>query len=154
MINKLKKNAKVWIIILGALAGVVLLLIGSGDKDEPVKIDADAMALSEYAEQMEKKIYELCSNVKGVSDVSVAVSFESGFEYVYAKNDEKGDLITVGSGSSKTAVKVTEKPPTIGGIGIVCRGGGDPIIQNRLISLLSATFGVSSTKIYITEAEK
>ena len=70
------------------------------------------------------------------------------------KNDEKGDLITVGSGSSKTAVKVTEKPPTIGGIGIVCRGGGDPIIQNRLISLLSATFGVSSTKIYITEAEK
>ena len=154
MINKLKKNAKVWIILLGALAGVVLLLIGSGDQDESVKIDADEVALAEYAEKTEKKIRELCSNVKGVSDVSVAVSFESGFEYVYAKNDEKGDLVTIGSGSTKAAVKVTEKPPTIGGIGIVCRGGGDPIIQNRLISLLSATFGVSSSKIYITEAEK
>ena len=154
MINKLKKNAKVWIILLGALAGVVLLLIGSGDREESVKIDADEVALAEYSEQTEKKIHELCSKVKGVSDVSVAVSFESGFEYVYAKNDEKGDLVTIGSGSTKTAVKVTEKPPTIGGIGIVCRGGGDPIIQNRLISLLSATFGVSSSKIYITEAEK
>ena len=40
MINKLKKNAKVWIILFGALAGVVLLLIGSGDREESVKIDA------------------------------------------------------------------------------------------------------------------
>ena len=152
MINKLKKNSKLLIILIGALAGVILLLVGGGEKEEALQVDADERALAEYTEQMEKKIYELCSKVKGVSDVSVAVSFESGFEYVYAKNEEKGDLITIGSGSSKSAVKVTEKPPTIGGIGIVCRGGGDPIIQSRLINLLSATFGVSSSKIYITES--
>ena len=154
MINKLKKNSKIWIILIGALAGVILLVAGGADKTESVQVDADERALAEYTEEIEKKIYELCSKVKGVSDVSVAVSFESGFEYVYAKNEEKGDFITIGSGSSKNAVKITEKPPTIGGIGIVCRGGGDPVIQSRLINLLSATFGVSSSKIYITEAEK
>ena len=153
MINKLKKNSKLLIILIGALAGVILLLVG-GEKEEALQVDADERALAEYTEQMEKKIYELCSKVKGVSDVSVAVSFESGFETVYARNYDKGDLLVIGSGSSKSAVKVTEKPPVIGGIGVVCRGGGDPTVQKRLLDLLSAAFGVSSSKIYIAEAKK
>ena len=73
---------------------------------------------------------------------------------MYARNYDKGDLIVIGSGSSKSAVKVTEKPPVIGGIGVVCRGGGDPNVQKRLLELLSSAFGVSSSKIYIAEAKK
>lgn len=154
MLNKLKKNSKLWIIMIGAIAGVILLLMGSSGKEETVKVETDEMALMNYTKETEKKIHEICSRVKGVSEVSVAVSFESGFEYVYAKNEDKGDIIVIGSGSSKSAVKVTEIPPEIKGIGVVCRGGGDPIIQGRLLNLLSATFGVSTNKIYITEAQK
>ena len=154
MLNKLKKNSKLFIIIIGALAGVMLLLMGNGTERKSVEVESGEAALERYSEEIEQKIYDICSRVKGVSDVSVAVSFESGFEYVYAKNDDKGDLIVIGSGSSKSAVKVTEKPPAIGGIGIVCRGGGDPIIQSKLLNLLSATFGINSSKIYITEAKK
>lgn len=152
MLSKLKKNAKLWIIIVGAVAGVILLLSGGSEKDENIKTDTESVALAEYSETVEKKIHEICSKVKGVSNVSVAVSFDSGFEYVYAKNDDDGDIVVVGSGSSKSAVKVTEKPPTIGGIGIVCKGGGDPTVQKRLLGLLSAAFNVSSSKIYIAEA--
>ena len=154
MLNKLKKNSKLWIIIIGAIAGVLLLMIGSGEDKESAPTESDQAALERYSEDVEKKIHEICSKVKGVSDVSVAVSFESGFETVYARNYDKGDLLVIGSGSSKSAVKVTEKPPVIGGIGVVCRGGGDPTVQKRLLDLLSAAFGVSSSKIYIAEAKK
>ncbi len=152
MLSKIKKNAKLWIILIGALAGVVLLVAGGAEKESKIKTDTESMALTEYSETVEKKIHEICSKVKGVSNVSVAVSFDSGFEYVYAKNDDDGDIVVIGSGSSKSAVKVTEKPPTIGGIGIVCKGGGDPTVQKRLLGLLSAAFNVSSSKIYIAEA--
>ncbi len=154
MLSKLKKNSKLWIIMIGAIAGVILLVVGNGGKEETVKVETDDMALVNYTKETEKKIYEICSRVKGVSDVSVAVSFESGFEYVYAKNENKGDLIVIGSGNSKSAVKVTEIPPEIKGIGVVCRGGSDPMTQSKLLNLLSATFGVSTNKIYITEAKK
>ena len=40
------------------------------------------------------------------------------------------------------------------GIGIVCRGGGEPKIQRELLSLVSAACGVGSNKIFITEAQK
>ena len=154
MLERLKKKGKLWIILLGAVAGVFLLLIGNGTGDQKTIERSDTKALEEYSQSLERKIHEICSNVKGVSDVSVAVSFESGFEYVYAQNEDEGEIVVIGSGSSKSAVKVTEKPPKIAGIGIVCRGGGDPTVQNKLIKLLSAAFNVSSNKIYIAEAKK
>ena len=40
------------------------------------------------------------------------------------------------------------------GIGIVCRGGGDPKIQRELLSLVSAACGIGSNRIFITEAQK
>lgn len=153
-IEKIRKNKKLWLIIFCAALGVGLLLLGNNAEDSQRDTIADDEALAEYSKEVEKKIYELCSQVKGVSNVSVAVSFESGFETVYARNYDKGDLLVIGSGSSKSAVKVTEKPPVISGIGVVCRGGGDPSVQKRLLDLLSAAFGVSSSKIYIAEAKK
>ena len=154
IIEGLKKKGKLWIILLGAVAGVVLLLMGGGGGENVTELQSGEASLAKYAEETEKKIHDICSKVDGVSSVSVAVSFESGFEYVYAKNDGRGDLLVIGSGSSESAVKVTEKTPVIGGIGIVCRGGGDPRVQKKLLDLLSAAFGVSSDKIYITEAQK
>ncbi len=143
------KGGKLWIIILGAVLGVALLLYG-GKEEEPKT--ENASDLEAYAASVEKKIEELCAGVDGVKNIKVAVSFESGFEYVYATDGDK--TLTVGSGSGESAVIVTEIPPVIGGVGVVCRGGGNPVIQKRLIELISAAYGVSSNKIYIAEAQK
>ena len=104
-----------------------------------------------YIAALESKIAGLCDSVDGVSRVSVAVSLESGYQRVYARDDES--YILVGSGASQGAVYLTEKPPAIGGIGIVCAGGGDPIIRARLIGLLSAAYGIGANKIFIAEAQ-
>jgi stage III sporulation protein AG len=147
-----KKNKGTLMIILGLLIGVSLLMIGNGGKESQDISDSD-QRMEKYAECVEKKIMDMCLTVEGVSDVSVAVSFKSGFEYVYAQNGENGEILVIGNGSSEKVVTVTEKPPLIGGIGIVCVGGGDIHIQSELINLISAAFGVNSNKIYITEAK-
>lgn len=146
------KGGKLWIILLGGALGIALLLFGGSENKKDAQTLEEGSQLIEYTAQVEKKILELCSSVEGVKNVSVAVSFESGFEYVYATDGDK--TLTVGSGSSESAVRVTEKPPSISGIGIVCTGGGKPQIQQKLINLISAAYGISSNKIYITEAQK
>ena len=151
-IQKLRSLGKRWGIIACALFGVALLIYGSRDAKSTVDTNEKGSELVEYSREVESKILELCSKVEGVRNVSVAVSFESGFEYVYATDGDK--TLTVGSGSNESAVRVTEKPPTISGVGIVCTGGGDPRIQQKLINLISAAYGISSNKIYITEAQK
>lgn len=153
------------LLLVGGL-GILLLLFGSrsGDgKSDSAEGSGEnsANALAAYTEALEEKIAALCEVVDGVSGVKVAVTLKSGYEYVYAKDAEvlSGDgtvtgtyhYITVGSGSSESVVYLSEKLPAIGGIGIVCRGGGDPKVQKELIDLITAAFGVGSNQIYVTE---
>ena len=146
-----RKKSGIWIMILGAFLGVLLLIYGGEEKSSD-STESRESELVEYTKNMEEKITELCSKVEGVKNVSVAVSLESGFEYVYASDGDK--TLTVGSGASESPVRVTEKPPVIAGVGIVCCGGGSPAVQKKLIELISAAYGISSNKIYITESQK
>ena len=150
------KKGKLLLLLMGALLGTVLLIYGSwsGNENKTAGKNESPVEFNMYAEMTEKKIHELCEKVEGVSNVSVAVSFECGFKYVYAKENNDEKYLVIGSGSSESAVRVTEEPPVIGGVGTVCKGGGNPAVQNRLINLISAAFGISSNKIYITEAAK
>ena len=154
LVKKLTKNSRLFLILVGALAGLLLLTFGGERSDSGVSAKEESARLAEYAAETEEKIRELCLSVKGVSRVSVVVSFKRGFETVYARNDNKGSLAVVGSGSGKSAVRIAERMPEIGGIGIVCKGGGDPGIQKRLLDLISAAYGVSSSRIYIAEGKK
>ncbi len=161
--KQLLKNKK--LLILAAIAAIGVLLLIAGGRENKVNTqnttESDAtVQLEEYRETLRRDIVRLCEQVGGVSDVTVAVSLECGFEYVYA-TDIKSDsdtygsqvqtkYITIGSGSSESAVYITEKLPRIGGIGVVCRGGSDPVIVRRLTSLLSAAYNIGSNKIYVT----
>ncbi|MBQ9079789.1 MAG: hypothetical protein IJY27_01840 [Clostridia bacterium] len=159
------KDKRFLYLALLAVAGLVLMLLGgrggNSTTGQSVTVEHDtAGELEEYTAALRRDIAALCEQVGGVSDVTVAVSLECGFEYVYA-TDQSSDVnasgsetqikyITVGSGSSETTVYITEKLPRIGGIGVVCRGGNDAAVVRRLTSLLSAAYNIGSNKIYIT----
>ena len=96
--------------------------------------------------------------------MSVSIYFDSGFETIYAYNEESKQTssgfnsekkyVTVGSGNDESMVCVVEKMPSICGIAIVCKGGGSPLIANELINLISAAYGVPKNKIYIAEGKR
>lgn len=154
-----KKNVKLYLILLGAAAGVLLLLVGNGSnvsQDTPQKESYDLQSDEAviYQNYLEKEIRSLCESVSGVENVTVAVTLSTGFESIYATEWKDGEetYVILGSGSSAEALYLSRSTPTIAGIGIVCTGGGSSRVRNELIPLLSATFSVSSNRIYITEA--
>ena len=152
ILKKLSPSARFLIIAAALALGVGLLLLGG--KGESGKNDEfDSVSLEEYEKELEKKITELCSRVDGVTNVTVAVSLSGGFEYVYA-TDSSGKPVTVGSGGSASGIIIKKKVPEIAGIGIVCRGGGNEAVRNRLVSLVSAACGIGANRVFVTEAKK
>lgn len=165
-VENIKKNSKLWIAILVAVVGILLLIFGgkmgrdkpddSNSAKQPGSTTDQKLSMEEYRCALEKRICYICSQVDGVGNVSVIVSLESGFEYVYAtdiKHSGSGEsvqYIVIGSGSEEHVVYLTEKVPSIAGIGVVCQGGADPNIKRELTYLLSAAFEVSTNKIYVT----
>lgn len=144
------------LLIGGAILGAALLLLSnlpsSTAQNDTETAAAASDSIEAYTRALEEKIRTFCEQVEGVSNVSVAVSLDSGYRRVYAQDGSS--YILVGSGSSQEGIYLTDKTPEIGGIGIVCTGGGNPIVQQKLMGLLSAAYGVSSNKIYIAEAQK
>jgi pentose-5-phosphate-3-epimerase len=77
-----------------------------------------------------------------------------------SKNSEKAteekirSLCERVSGAGSVSVAVTLDGERISGVGIVCDGGENPEVVNRLLSLISASCAVPTNKIYVTYSEK
>lgn len=158
------KDKKNTLIIIVLLALGLLLLILPGEIKNKDSSQTEEERLSNYIENLEGKIVSLCSKIQGVSNVSVTVYLDSGFETVYAYNEQskttsnginsEKKYITIGSGNDESMVCIVEKMPNICGVAIVCKGGGNPLIANQLINLISSAYNVPKNKIYVAEGKK
>ena len=156
-------KAKKSIILVGAflIIGVVLMMLPIGEESHISS--NDDKRLSEYASSIESKIAGLCSQVRGISNVSVSVYFDHGFETEYAFDEEdrttssgtnsEKKYVIIGSGNDVRMVIVRERMPNICGIAIVCKGGGDPLLSSEIINLISAAYGIPRHKIYVAEGK-
>ena len=150
----LQAKGRFWILLGGALAGVLLMILGgtlgSVQEEEASNIQNESLTeLQAYSDALEKEVAALCDAVRGVSHVEVLLRLESGTRTLYA-TDENGKPSTVGSGSSQSALHTTHLPPQIAGVGIVCRGGDDPSVQKKLTDLISTALGISANRVFIT----
>jgi stage III sporulation protein AG len=161
-VKSMKKSGKLAVALAGILAGVLLLFFGNRAGKDTATLppstpsEATAPTAEAYRAELEVRVKALCSHVAGAGTVEVAVTLDGGFEYVYATDTRTAaggtttTYVTVGSGSGESLVYITQKPPEIVGIGVVCGGGMDPTVRQEITALLSAALGVGSNKIYVT----
>ena len=151
------KNKSTVFIIIGAVIGVLLLLLGSfgGNKESPAISETDE--IEAYCSYLEEQAVRLCESVSGVSNVTVALTLEGGFEQVYAADrtvsgsGQSIEHVKLGNGNAAALCAVSVASPKVAGIGVTCKGGRDDALRAELTALLSAAFGVGANKIYITE---
>ena len=149
----LKSRGRLFILLGGLVAGIALLLVGSAfqdqDKSNTTPIEGETLTqLTAYEQTLENEIAKLCGAISGVSHVDVMVRLASGTSVIYAK-DNDGKPSTVGSGSSESALYSSLQSPSIAGVGIVCRGGDDPLVQQTIIELISTTLNISSARVFV-----
>ena len=154
-----KGKLRLYLLLGCGVLGLLLILFGSSTKtaekaaeSSPYSTSTDELVI--YQDYLETRIKKLCESVSAVKNVTVVVTLSGSFESVYATEWPNGEeqYVVLGSGSSASALYLTRSAPDIAGIGIVCTGGGNESVRRELISLLCATFDVSSHRIYVTEA--
>ncbi len=150
-ISYLKGKKQIWVIVLGALIGGLLILLGNSADEDTADISSqelsdDGSYVLTYTEYIETKIKKLCRSIYGVSDIEVMVSLESGFEHVYA-ND--GEYLIVGSAGTKSPVLLKDNLPEIRGVGIVCKGAENAALKKEICELLCAALDIPSNRIYV-----
>ena len=149
----IKDQKKLCIIIICAILGVLLLIMGNCDASNDNEQSAGEIPgedtkydMIEYSDHLEVKIEKICSKIKGVTKVSAVVTLENGFEYVYAQNIksdidsdsfcENQEYLVIRRGSSEEAVFAANE--------------NSEEIKYEIINLISATFGVKKSRIYVS----
>lgn len=162
-VKSMKKSGKLAVALAGIILGIILLFFGNRagkdtlDPTPNTPHEISTPSAEAYRAELESRAKTLCAQVAGVGDVDVLITLSGGYEYVYATDTRTAaggvtaSYVTVGSGSGESPIFITEKPPAIVGVGVVCTGGGDPAVRQEITALLSAALGIGSNKIYVTE---
>jgi len=158
MKNTIKRSKKgIAILAAVALIGVLLLMIGSRDKDTSGdEVNFESLDPAKYAKEVEERVEELCNRVDGASSAYAVVTLKGGYKAIYASdrqsgsNSSKSDTVLIGSGSGQKALLIGYENPEIAGIGIVCSGGDNYNVRKNIISVVSSAFDISSNKIFVS----
>lgn len=173
MVNKFKETIKgmlagdgkkIKIIVAVGLIGIVLIfasdLLDSNEKK--VKKDNEgSISYEEYTEELENKLVQLVSSIDGVGECRVMVTLENTTESVYAtdveiKNDDssvnqKDKYVIYDSESGETPVLIKEYLPKVQGVTVVCTGGDNTAVKEKIIESVTSLFNIPTNRVSVSK---
>ena len=110
-----------------------------------------------FSKNMTSQLEDIISKIDGVGDVSVMLTTRGSSEIVYAEDTQKDELDrkteTVIIGSKEALVRKIENPE-ITGVLIVCDGGDDIGVKEKVINAVSTVLNIPSNRVYVTNSSK
>ena len=163
------KNPKI-LVFLG-LTGIILIFISSfftGKTEEKIVSESTELTAEEYRLELQNEISSMVSSITGSKNVKTVVTLESGIRYSYADTREelssdkkeketqisdselKEGYITVKTADGgEQALLVTTQMPEIRGVAIVCEGGDNEVINQKILNTVTAALNITSKRVYI-----
>lgn len=159
------------ILVIIGMAGIILIALSSflgGNTEKEIKSPDNEFTAEEYCSKLETDINNMVSSITGSKNVTTVVTLESGIRYSYADTREeissdktekesqisdselKEGYITVKTADGgEQALLVTTQMPEIRGVAIVCEGGDNEIINQKILNTVTAALNITSKRVYI-----
>ena len=132
----LKNDRAVKTIIFAGVALILLIfmsdILSGTNKESEI---TNEPAFEEYERRLERKLAGAVSEIDGVGELTVIVTLDSLSETIYAER---------GSGV-RTVIT-----PKVRGVAIICEGGGDIVVKQKIVELVSRVLGIGTNKISVT----
>jgi stage III sporulation protein AG len=142
-LRTLMKNPKaVKLILYGGFALLMLLFLSemfsgiSGSISNSAVIENDIGSAAKHEKQIEQELERAISAIDGVGELTIMVTLDSLSETIYSER---------GSGV-RTVIT-----PKVRGVAIICEGGGNIVVKQKIVELVSRVLGISTTRISVTD---
>lgn len=173
--KRIVKDKKVLLLLTAGIAGMLLLLAteffpaqsDSAEKtgESPEQVAEDRQS---YVAETEDKLAAIISSISGVGRTKVMVTLENSEESVWAtqgaqerensgtdggeKYSREDEYVLIQSSSSEEGgllLKIIQ--PRIRGVAIVCDGGDNVYVREKITSAVAAVLDISTAKISIAK---
>lgn len=175
MIDKILGKYKNIILIVGII-GIALIFLSSFFTSDNNKIKSESSSTAtttsstintdDYINEMESNLTDMISSIKGVGNVKVMVTLENGTETEYATEKKIDNQTNSSQTTDKTettyitikdqngaeeAIPITEYAPTVRGVVVVCDGGDQPVVQERVTDTVTTALNIPSSHVCVTK---
>ena len=161
----LGKDRTIRLLLWIGAAGI--LLIGLSELfPSCARSESSAVTLTEnqVEQALEERITDLLRQVEGVGVCRVMVTLESDARTVYAADTVSSteadgsvsfseDYLTVDTDTGPVGLLITRLQPTVKGVAVVCDGGGDAAVQQRVTQVVTTAFHISERRVCVVQAE-
>lgn len=130
-------KARIVFVVIGICVILLIFISGQFENKKDTKEITKEMSSSDYCENLKKELTDMIEKLEGVGDAQVLLTLESSYEYIYLDDD-------------KTLTKILE--PKVRGVAVICAGGNDPVVKERITKLLSTILSVSTSSISVSKS--
>lgn len=151
------------VFILLAVLGVALVLLsgnvstaGKGKSETTTAGDYDA-----YVADLEGRLQKTVASMDGVGTCKVMITLEKSGENVYATNSEskrdadsgssKEDYVLYDRDSGESPLLLSAYLPNVQGVAVVCTGGDDPAVREKITTTVASLFGIPTNRISVSK---
>ncbi len=160
-----------WVII--GLVAMVLLALPEWVPDKEATHQGDEWDVQAYVQGLERQLTDMVESIDGAGECRVMITLENSVEYVYAnehsatsdrtedvsdtsektteRDDSESSYVIVNSSDGKHGLLVTEIQPTIRGVAVVCEGGENEQVRERILKTVSTVLNITSSRVCITK---
>jgi stage III sporulation protein AG len=153
-----KKGVR-WFMILGGL-GIALILFSEWAPQETVSAQ---QRTEDYTLYLEERLAATVKSIEGVGNCQVMLSLESGVQYVYATEDRQdnnfrqdGEKLDTSENSQQSVIVVEDKGllvteilPVVQGVVVVCEGGNNVAVQERIKTAVATVLRISEKRVCV-----
>lgn len=160
-IKALFKNKRTVNIIIIFLIGICALVIGGGMFSGQEKTAEKPVSIADKADDIETRLEQILSTVKGAGKVAVFVSLEDYGASEYAKDtkqtlregasENEQETVMAGKTGDLSPVTVKMSAPKIKGVIVSAKGAGNETVRQRLKSAVETSLGVPSHRVEVVE---
>lgn len=178
--EKMKGPWSTLFILALAVVGIIFMFISANPSTGPVvqpPVTQSSETLAplrkpDYKERLEQELTEHLRRVKGVDEVAVMVTLESGPMYQYGENKDTTDrttqeedggggvrsieerttrtqLVITRDGSGEQAVITREIEPMLRGVLVIAKGAEDPVLKERITLALQSGLHLPAHRITV-----
>lgn len=121
------------IVIAGAVVILILALIPIGGEQSGGS-SLTGEELSRYEQTLEKRLTAILSEIENIGEINVMISLDTSARTEYGKNAE---------------MLLETQMPKVRGVIVVCDGGDNIIVQEKVIRAVTGVFAISSTRVSV-----
>ena len=165
------------VVIIG-FSAVALIFTTNLFAPEKTSVSADTNTKSseEYTAELEKRVLQIIESIDGVGKSKILITLENGVENIYAdeqktntdttedvdeqngnkkstqREDSENKIVIVDNDSGgKEPVIKTRIEPRVKGVVIVCEGGDNELVKQRVTDAVTTALSIPLKKVCITK---